>query len=209
MQIPSPNEILEFMKKESRPYEFEFVPEMQPLRISIERKTIYVNQKVLTSTIENIIDQGLDWKEVMRYSILHEKSHDVFYKWNLKWNVSAIDYGWLASFLIDIVIDKIHLKDKAEYQKWISLDYRLAYKRIKKSLWEKFPIVDQRPLMLYNQAACWVALGIISFEEAADLYPENITYIMELSELFTRIQKESDLEWAFPEAKKVYFERLR
>ena len=62
----------------------------------------------------------------------------------------------------------------------------------------------QRPIILYNQAACWVALGVISIDEAADLYPEKITYILDLSELFRRIEKENDLEWAFPEAKRIY-----
>ncbi len=124
MVIPSSEQILEFMKKESRPYEFEYVSEMQPLRISIERKTIYVNRKVLIYSIKNLVKHGLDWKEVMRYNILHEKSHEIFYKWNLKWNVPAVDYDWLTSFLIDVVIDKVHLKNHHEYQKWISLDYR-------------------------------------------------------------------------------------
>ena len=204
MVIPSSEQILEFMKKESRPYEFEYVSEMQPLRISIERKTIYVNRKVLIYSIKNLVKHGLDWKEVMRYNILHEKSHEIFYKWNLKWNVPAVDYDWLTSFLIDVVIDKVHLKNHHEYQKWISLDYRSSFQSTKEYLWQKFPIIDQRPIILYNQAACWVALGVISIDEAADLYPEKITYIIDLSELFRRIEKENDLEWAFPEAKRIY-----
>jgi hypothetical protein len=204
MSLPSQEEVVRFMSKESEPYKFEFVEDVQPLRISIERKTIYVNREVLMNAIKSLINAGLDWKEIMRKNLMHEKAHEKYYKWNRKWKTPAADYGWLVSFLIDIVIDKICFKDNEEYQKWLLLDYCQAFRSIRKRLWKRFPLIDIRPKSLYNQAAYWVALGVISLDEAADLYPEKADYIAEISELFKRIESEEDLEWAFPEAKKIY-----
>lgn len=204
MIMPTQNEVFKFMSEESIPFAFEYVEEIQPLRISIERKTIYINKKVLLNTIRNFVKAGLDWKEVMRKNLMHEKAHEKYYKWNCKWKAPGADYGWLASFLIDIVIDRICFKDNEEYQKWLLLDYRQAFRSIRKRIWKQFPLVDIRPKSLYNQAAYWVALGVISLDEAADLYPEKADYIAELSELFRRIEVEEDLEWAFPEAKRIY-----
>ena len=208
MSTPSEYEILTYMKNESKPYKFEYIEANQPLRISIERKTIYINKKVLFKTIENLMKHGLDWKKIMRYNIFHEKAHEKFYKWNVKWNVSAIEYGWLTSFLIDIVIDNIYLKKNKEYQNWIQRDYRSAFKTIKKCLWTEFPVIDKRPIVLYHQTACWLALDIISIDEAAELYAEKIDYILQLSLLFKKIKKETDLEWAFPKAKLIYLKML-
>ena len=195
------------MNKESKPFKFQYVKEIQPLRINIEEKTIYANSKVLLNAIRSLVNSGLDWKEIMRYNLLHEKAHEKFYKWNRKWKASAADYGWLPSFIIDVVIDRIHLRDNNNYQKWILLDYKQAFKNIRTRLWKGFPIIAMRPMSLYNQAAYWVALEVISLDEATDLYPEMADYITELSQLFRRIESEEDLEWAYPAARRLFLER--
>jgi len=63
-----------------------------------------------------------------------------------------------------------------------------------------------RPKSLHNQAAYWVALQIVSLDEATDLYPEMAGYIAKLSELFKRIESEEDLEWAYPATRRLFLE---
>lgn len=206
MSVPSPEEVLKFMIRGSKPYKFEYAENVQPLRISIERRTIYVNKEVLMNAIRSLIEDKLDWKEIMRKNLMHEKAHEKYYKWNSRWNVPATKYGWLISFLIDVVIDKVYFKDNVRYQKLLLLDAHRAFKTMKKHVWNRFPLVAMRPLSLYNQAAYWGAMGCITIDEAADLYPERADYIVEMSQLFKRIKCEEDLEWAFPEAKRIYLE---
>jgi hypothetical protein len=192
------------MFKESKPYKFEFVKDPQPLRVSIDRKTIYVNEKVLMKVVEDLVKAGLDWKEVMRKNLMHEKAHERYYQWNKKWKVPAAEYGWLASYLTDIIIDKVHFKKNIQYQKWLLADSRYAFEKTRKDIWSLFPTIDMRPHFLYNQAAYWVAIGAITLDEATELYPEKADYIIQMSELFKKIKSEKDLEWAFPRAKQIY-----
>jgi len=72
-----------------------------------------------------------------------------------------------------------------------------------------FPTVSSRAHFLYSQAACWVAVGAITLDEAADAYPEKADYITEMFQLFNKIEREEDLEWAFPKAKEIYFDHFR
>jgi len=206
--LSSEKEIWEFMSGESRPYRFEYVEGAEPLRISVERKVIYVNKEVLISVIEDLVKAGLDWKEIMRKNLQHEKAHEQYFKWNLKWKVGAADYGWLPSFLTDIVIDKIQFANDAWYQKWLLADAHHAFEITRRDIWHIVPRVSARPHFLYTQAAYWVAMGAITLDEAKDLYPEKADYIIEMSELFNRIKSEEDLEWAFPEAKGIYLKRF-
>jgi len=206
--LPLEKEIWEFMSRESRPYKFEYVEKVEPLRISVERKVIYVNKEVLISVIEGLVKAGLDWKEVMRKNLQHEKAHERYFKWNLKWKVDAANYGWLPSFLIDIVIDKIQFINDAWYQKWLLTDARHAFETTRREVWDIVPTISARPHFLYNQAAYWVAIGAITLDEVTDLYPEKRDYIIEMSELFNRIKSEEDLEWAYPEAKGIYLKRF-
>jgi len=206
--IPSPKEVWKFMVKESKPYTFEFAKDIQPLRVNVERKIIYVNKKVLMNVIADLVKHDLDWKEIMRKNLLHEKAHEKYQKWIYKWRVGAADYGWLASYLVDIVIDKIQFKDDERYQKWLLIDSRHAFEDIKRDIWKLFPRVSDRPHFLYNQAAYWVATGAMTLDEVADLYPEKADYIVEMSQLFSRIKSENDLEWAFPQAKRIYFKNF-
>jgi hypothetical protein len=208
MSIPSEKEVLKFMRDESKPYEFELVKDIQPLRVSVERKVIYVNKNVLLSVIADLVKHGVDWKEIMRKNLQHEKAHEKYQKWIYKWSVGAADHGWLASYLVDIVIDKIHFKSDERYQKWLLADSRHAFKNIKKEIWELFPRVSDRAEFLYNQAAYWVATGAVSLDEAVNLYPEKADYIVEMSQLFSKVRSEEDLEWAFLQAKKIYFEHF-
>jgi hypothetical protein len=209
--MPSRREVFEFMTKESQPYRFEYVKESQPLRVNVEKKVIYVNEQVLLSVIKDLINAGLDWKEVMKKNLKHEKAHEKFFEWNLKWASSgngAESYGWLASYLTDIVIDKIYYANDSQYQKWLIADSRHAFNITKRDLWKLFPNPHNRPAFLYNQAAYWVAIGAITFEEAIELYPEKASYIIELSKLFQKIKSEKDLEWAFPHAKALFFKHF-
>ena len=210
-EMPSRKEVFKFMTKESQPYKFEYVKEKQPLRVNVGKKVIYVNEQVLLSVIKDIINAGLDWKEVMRKNLKHEKAHEKFFEWNLKWASSggrAESYGWLASYLTDIVIDKLYYANDSQYQKWLIADSRHAFNITKRDLWELFPNPHNRPPFLYNQAAYWVAIGAITLEEATELYPEKADYIIELSQLFSRIKSEKDLEWAFPQAKALFFKHF-
>jgi len=55
----------------------------------------------------------------MRKNLQHERAHEKFFKWNLKWAAlggTAESYGWLASYLTDIVIDKIYYAKDGNYQ---------------------------------------------------------------------------------------------
>ncbi len=195
------------MSREARPYKFEYVKDNQPLRVSVERKTIYVNEQVLLSVIRDLINAGLDWKQVMRKNLQHEKAHERFFKWNLKWaklGGTAESYGWLASYLTDIVIDKIYYAKNSDYQKWLLADSRYAFESIRKEIWNFYPAISSRPHFLYNQAAYWVVIGAITLEEAFDLYPEKANYIADLVRLFKKIKNEQDLEWAFLKAKAIY-----
>jgi hypothetical protein len=54
MQVPSRKEVFQFMVQKSHPYKFEYVKDSQPLRVSIERKTIYVNEDVLMVVVEEL-----------------------------------------------------------------------------------------------------------------------------------------------------------
>jgi hypothetical protein len=210
-KMPSREEIFEFMSRESQPYKFEYVEEVQPLRVNVEKKVIYVNEEVLLSVVRELINDGLDWKEIMRKNLKHEKAHEKFYEWNLKWALSGYrteSYGWLTSYLTDIVIDKIYYANDSHYQKWLIADSRHAFKVTKRDLWKLFPNPNNRPPFLYNQAAYWIAIGAITLEEAAEAYPEKADYIAELSQLFKRIESEKDLEWAFPQAKALFFKHF-
>ena len=209
--MPSRKEIYKFMVREARPFKFEYVKDNQPLRVSVERKTIYINENVLLTTIKQLVEAGLDWKEVMRKNLQHEKAHEKFFKWNLKWAAlggTAESYGWLASYLTDIVIDKIYYAKDSNYQKWLLADSRQAFKNIKREIWDLFPTISSRPHFLYNQAAYWVAIGAVTLEEAIELYPEKANYIAELAQLFGKIKSEQDLEWAFTEAKRLYLKHF-
>jgi len=207
-RAPSRKEVVQFMVEEACPYRFEYVKDSQPLRVSIERKTIYVNEDVLMNVVEDLVKAGLDWKEVMRKNLQHEKAHEKFFKWNRKWGVGAEYYGWLASYLTDIVIDKIYFAKDNNYQKWLLADSRHAFESISKEIWSLFPTVTSRPHFLYNQAAYWVAMGAVTSDEASDLYPEKADYITEISQLFNDIKSEEDLEWVFPEAKRIYLKKI-
>jgi hypothetical protein len=205
--MPSRKEVFKFMSQEAHPYKFEYVKDNQPLRVSVARKTIYINEKVLLHTIKEIVNAGLDWKEVMRKNIKHEQAHEKFFKCNLKWAAiggTAESYGWLASYLTDIVIDKIYYANDSNYQKWLIADSRHAFESIRKDIWNLFPTIASRPHFLYNQAAYWVAIGAVTLDEAIALYPEKTDYIVQMSELFKKIKSEGDLEWAFPQAKRMY-----
>ena len=206
--IPSRKQVFDFVIAQSHPYRFEYVKDMQPLRVSVERKVIYVNEKVLMDVIRRLVRDRLDWKEIMRKNIQHEKAHEIFFKWNIKWGAGATDYGWLPSYLTDIVIDRIYFAKDARYQKALIADSRHAFKEIKNDIWNIFPTVSSRAHFLYNQAAYWVTIGAITLDEAADLYPEKIDYLVEMSKLFSKIRNEDDLEWAFPQAKMIYFRSL-
>ncbi|MEM2806857.1 MAG: hypothetical protein QXK86_08430 [Candidatus Bathyarchaeia archaeon] len=211
-KMPSRKEVFKFMVREAQPYKFEYVKENQPLRVNIEKKLIYVNEQVLLSVIRDLISDGLDWKEVMKKNLKHEKAHEKFFEWNLKWassGGSAESYGWLASYLTDIVIDKIYYANDSQYQKWLITDSRHAFNITKRDLWKLFPNLHNRPPFLYNQAAYWVAIGAITLEEATELYPEKADYITELSQLFKKIKSEKDLEWAFPQAKALFFKHFQ
>lgn len=203
--IPSPKQVLDFVIAQSRPYAFEYVESMQPLRVSVERKVIYVNEKVLMDVIKGFVKDRLDWKEIMRKSIQHEKAHEMFFKWNIKWGASATNCGWLPSYLTDIVIDRIYFAKDVRYQKALIADSRHAFKEIKNDIWSIFPTVPSRAHFLYNQAAYWITIGAVTLDEAADLYPEKIDYVAEMTQVFSRIRSENDLEWAFPQARIIYF----
>lgn len=210
-KMPSRKEIFKFMVREARPFKFEYVKDNQPLRVSVERRTIYINENVLLTTIKQLVEAGLNWKEVMRKNLQHEKAHEKFFKWNLKWAASgagAESYGWLASYLTDYVIDRIYYAKDENYQKWLLADSRHTFESLRKEIWDLFPTVDLRPHFLYNQAAYWVAIGAITLDEALKLYPEKTTYIMELLQLLKRIKSEQDLEWAFTEAKRLYLKHF-
>jgi hypothetical protein len=203
--IPSKKQVLDFMIAQSHPYRFEYAKDIQPLRVSVERKVIYVNEKVLMDVIRRLVKDGLDWKEIMRKNTQHEKAHERFFKWNIKWGVSAADYGWLASYLTDIVIDKIYFAEDASFQKALIADCKHAFKEIKRDIWSIFPTASARAPFLYTQAAYWVTIGAITLDEASDLYPEKIDFIVQMSHLFSKVANENDLEWAFPQAKMIYF----
>jgi hypothetical protein len=202
--FPSRKEIFDFMIREAQPYRFEYVEHMEPLRVNVERKTIYVNEKVLISVIKELTRAGLDWKEIMRKNIKHEKAHEKYFKWNLKWRVGGAEHGWLASYLTDIAIDRIHFANDKNYQKWLLQDSRQAYKDIGKELRKLFPTLSSRPHFLYNQAAYWIAIRAITLEEAVDIYPEKANYVTDMSRLFDSIKSEEDLEWAYSKALRIY-----
>jgi hypothetical protein len=197
------------MSAQSYPYKFEYVKDMQPLRVSVERKVIYVNEDALMEVIRKLVRNGLDWKQVMKKNIRHEKAHEKYFKWNLKWGVGARQYGWLASYLTDIVIDKLHFGNDSDHQKWLIADSRHAFKDIKKDLSTTFRTLESRPHFLYNQAAYWITIGAITLDEAVSLYAEKTIYIMEMSQLFSKIKKEEDLDWAFAQARIIYFENFK
>jgi DNA repair photolyase len=110
--------------------------------------------------------------------------------------------------MVAIVIDKIYYANDSQYQKWLVADSRHAFNVTKRDLWKLFPNLHNRPPFLYNQAAYWVAIGAITLEEAIGLYPEKADYIIELSQLFQKIKSEKDLEWAFPQAKALFFKHF-
>ena len=207
-KMPSREEVLQFMQKEALPYRFRLVKAPQPLRVNIEQKVIYVGEDVLMSVIKNLVEDGLDWREIMRKNLMHEKTHEKYQKWLYKWGVSAEAYGWLPSFLIDVVIDKIHFKDNKRYQKWLLADARHAYKITKRDLPTLIPPGGKKPSFLYVQAAYWVSIGAITLDEAIELYPEKADFIIELAQIFNRINREEDLEWAFNEAREIYLRKI-
>lgn len=202
---PSQKEIFDFMIEESRPFGFEYVRDMQPIRVSVDRRAIYVNEEFLIKVIGKLARAGLDWKQIMRKNIKHEKAHERYLKWNVGWGVSATEHGWLASYLTDIVIDKIHFANDKVFQRWLHLDSRHVYEDTARELWKRFPSLSSRPHFLYNQAAYWTSTGAITLEEAVDLYPERACYIMEMSHLFDGIKSEEDLKWAYSKALRIYF----
>jgi len=207
-KLPSEEEILEFMRKESDPYTFELTEELEPLRVNIENRTIYINKDVLISEVRRMAEAGINWKLVWRKNLQHEKAHEQYQEWKSKFCTSATEYGWLLNYLIDFVIDSIHFKNDVWYRKWLLVDARYAYEKMKKDLSNDFPDPASRPHFLYNQAAYWVAIDAITLDEALDLYPEKADYILELSLLFKKIKKEQDLEWAFTEAKRLYLKHF-
>lgn len=209
LRLPSRKEAFKFMAQEASPYKFEYAKDVQPLRVSVDRKVIYINEKTLMNLIKDLVNDNLDWKEVMKRKLRHEKAHEKFFKWNQEWGVGGKEYGWLASYLTDIVIDRIYFAKDANYRRWLLADSRHGFKGISKEIWRIFPVVDSRAHFLYNQAAYWIAIGAITLGEAIELYPEKTLYVTEMSQLLNKIKNEEDLEWAFPRAKKMYIENFR
>lgn len=207
--MPSQKEIFDFLVEESHPYRFEFVPDMQPMRVSVEERIIYANADFMVKVVGKIVGAGLDWKQIMKKNIKHEKTHERYLKWNVKWGVGATAHGWLASFLTDIVIDRIHFRCDKDFQKWLHLDSRHVYEDTARRLEKRFPNLSSRPHFLYTQAAYWISIKAITLEEAVSLYPERVLYIMELSQLFDEIKSEGDLEWAYPKALRIYFANFK
>jgi len=203
-KMPSPKEVFKFMVENAKPYRFEFVEEIQPLRVNVAEKKIYVNREVLMDVIKDLLEAGLDWKEVMKKNLMHEKAHELYQKYAEKWGVEASDYGWLPSFLIDVMIDRVHLGKDQWYQKWLIADSRHSFRKTT----EIFKDPKSRPQFVYNQAAYWIAIGAITEEEAISAYPEKAKYIMELSDLMKRIRSEKDLDEIFLKAKKLYLENF-
>lgn len=206
-EMPSEKEVLEFMIEETKPYEFRYV-KGHPLRVDIKNKIVFVDQDTLMMGIQQQIKDGFDWKQVMKQQILHEKTHEEYIKWEYKWCVSSAQYGGLSNILQDIVIDKIHFADNKSYQEIMIEHSRAAYRLIIREIPNIFPSVDSIPHVFYNQAASWVALGVITVKEAADLYPEKADYIVEMSHLFGKIKTEDDLEWAFRQAKMIFLKHF-
>lgn len=68
MDLPSEKEVLKFMRRESKPYKFEFAKDIQPLRVNVERKIIYVNKDVLMNEIMRQTDQAIEDKQIELYS---------------------------------------------------------------------------------------------------------------------------------------------
>jgi len=196
------------MVREAYPYKFKYVTDVQPLRVNVQNRVIYVNEEVLMNVVRDLVEAGLDWREIMSKNLRHEKAHEKFFKWNVKWGVGAEEYGWLTSYLTDIVIDKIYFANDGEYQRSLLADCRHAFEKTQRGLLRLFPIVSLRPHFLYNQAAYWIAVGAVKLEEAVKLYPERADYIMRMADLFSRIKCEEDLEWAFPEAKRIYLKEF-
>ncbi len=91
--------------------------------------------------------------------------------------------------LYDIIIDKIHFSKDARYQKALVADSRHALEETKNDIWNIFPTVSSRAHFLYSQAAYWVAVGAITLDEAADVYPEKADYNTEMFQLFNNIQQ--------------------
>jgi hypothetical protein len=207
-KMPTESKILEFMRKESKPYKFELIEEPEPLRVNIENKIIYINKNILLNEIKRMAEKGINWKEVWRKNLQHEKAHEKYSEWKSKLAASATEYGWLLNYLVDLVIDKIHFKDNNRYRKWLLIDARYAYETMKKNLSREFPNFETRPQFFYNQAAYWVAIGAVTLEEAIELYPEKANYIAELAQLFRKIKSEHDLEWAFPRAKTLFLKHF-
>ena len=206
LKLPSEREILRFMTEVAKPYRFQLVEEIEPLRVDTERQVIYINKKLLIDEIIRMAKDELNWREIWRRYLIHEKAHEGHDKWKRRWGAKVESYGWLLNFLLDIVVDKVYFNHDEWYQKWLHKDIDYAYKRMKKELKEAFPDPSRRPHFLYNQAAYWVALGAKTLDEVADLYPESIDYISEMADLMSKIEKEEDLNWVMPEAKRIYFE---
>jgi hypothetical protein len=208
IRIPAQSEILEFMRRESRPYKFELTEELEPLRVNIENKTIYINKDILLNEVKRMVEAGINWRGIWRKNFQHEKAHEKYSEWKSKLASSATEYGWLLNYLVDLVIDKIHFKDNSRYRKWLLIDARYAYETMKKNLSREFPNFETRPQFFYNQAAYWIAIGAVTLEEAIELYPEKANYIAELAQLFRKIKSEQDLEWAFIGAKNLFLKHF-
>jgi hypothetical protein len=208
-KVPSEKEVLDFVRSEAKPYKFAYTVEPQPLRVSSEQGIIFVNKGVLIDSITLTVKGGLDWKENLRIMIMHEKAHEKFSHWEYEWGVGSMDYGGLPNVLQDLLIDKIHFAEDKAYQKvWLE-NSRLAYHNTLDLIRDLFPTTDEIPHMLYNQAAYWITLGAISIDEAASLYPEKADYVVQISHLLNKIKCEKDLEWAWPEAKRIYLRNFQ
>lgn len=206
--MPSEEEVTRFLIAESKPYEFKFVRE-QPLRVDNKNRIIFVDKDVLIKGVEHDIAQGFDWKQVISQVIKHEKAHALFGRWEYKWGVGSMDLGGIPNVLQDLMIDKMHFANDKTYQRTLANTSRDAYKMTVKMIHRIFESIDDIPHVFYNQAAYWATLGIITLKEAADLYPERSAYLVEIIQLFSKIKKEDDLEWAFPRARSIYLQHFK
>ena len=217
MLIPTRKEVekfcREFIRREyPEGYTFRFVPELMPIRISIEQKKVYVNWHILQETIKKWAERGIDWKSMLTAILQHEKGH---IRTKLYEPVNVIAFGEVIlglepgkvvavlNAVMDWVIDEIYYKDKPGYREVTLKDYRIAFEEYKRfSYRERMEFFFD----IYVVIASHLAEGVATEEEVRMHFPERVEFILRFAELLKGIRSEREITVKTLEGLRLYLE---
>ena len=200
--VPSIRELKAFMIKECAPEcTFEFRAR-SPLRMDPERRIIYIGAHVLRQGVIEYINQGWDWKVILREHIRHEKAH--LKLWPIvKESMPVIDsmadrlydngispdeFWMLQNTVQDWIIEGIYFIGDERHRDVSRKTQLLTYQKF------SFLPIEARlsTKMAYYIATLAVALGNVDLDTAMMDFMEQDIFVKMFSEALKKIKSDSE-----------------